>query len=503
MKKLLTSFYGKLSISFLALLLLMGIVQVYLSVKSSMDFVREADQRLNRTLAANIATDLEPFLGETMDMPGIEHMMHYLMVMNPNIEIYLLDKQGEVLAFFAEPAKKVEMEQVDLEPIEIFIAGKGDSWIVGDDPRHRGRRKAFSAATIDLAPDREGYIYVILRSEQFDYASASLWDNFMISTAAKGLLISLICTAIIGLVLFFFMTKRLRLMNDTVRSFEGGDFNARLPVQSRDEFGQLAGAFNQMAGTITGNMDELKKTDDLRRELIANVSHDLRSPLASVQGYLETILMKYDTLSESEKKSYLDISLNNIENLNLLVHELFELSRLDARQIQPRLEPVAVSELVQDVVMKFQPDAERHGVKLKASLDDRLPLVAADVGMIERVLSNLIENAIRHTPTDGEVVVEPRIHNSGVRVSVTDSGCGITAEDLPHIFDRFYRGRRTGRSGTHGTGLGLAIARRMVELHDSDIKVDTEIDHGTTFAFELHSSGSDRKHSPVTSDLAG
>lgn len=482
------TFYGKLSVAFLVLLLAMGVAQIFFSVNSSIEFVKEADQRMNKTLAHDIAVEMEPLLGDTMDMPGIQHLMHYLMVMNPHIEIYLLDKQGKIMAFFAEPAKKVKEESVDLAPVKEFIANNGDKWIVGDDPRYVGRKKAFSAAPIKLGDNRSGYIYVILAGEQFDYASASLWDNFMISTAAKGLLISAICTAIIGLVLFFFMTKRLRRMNDLVRRFEAGDFSRRLPVGSGDEFGQLAIAFNQMADTIVANMDELKRTDVLRRELVANVSHDLRSPLASLQGYLETILMKYDTMPEDQKRSYLEVSLRNIENLNKLVHELFELSRLDALQIQPQLEPLAVSDLVQDVVMKLQPDATQKHIQLQAVHTDQLPMVDADVSMIERVLSNLIENAIRHTPADGEVTVVPSRVNSGVRIEVSDSGCGIPPEDLPHIFNRFYQGHRASGEQKRGTGLGLAIAKKMLELHGSDIRVHTKVNVGTTFYFDLHGS---------------
>jgi signal transduction histidine kinase len=482
------TFYGKLSIAFLVLLLLMGVVQIFFSVNSSIEFVKEADQRVNKTLAHDIGVEMEPLLGDTMDMPGIQHLMHYLMVMNPHIEIYLLDRQGKILAFFAEPAKKVKIESVDLAPVKEFIANNGDKWIVGDDPRYVGRKKAFSVAPIKLSENRDGYIYVILGGEQFDYASASLWDNFMISTAAKALLVSVIFTAIIGLVLFFFMTKRLRRMNDVVRRFESGDFSERLPVGSGDEFGQLASAFNQMADTIVANIDELKRTDVLRRELVANVSHDLRSPLASLQGYLETILMKYDTMPKDQKRSYLEVSLKNIENLNKLVQELFELSRLDALQVQPQLEPLAVSDLVQDVVMKLQPDAIQRHIHLQAIHADHLPMVDADVGMIERVLSNLIENAIRHTPADGEIRVIPSRANSGVRVEVSDSGCGIPPEDLPHIFNRFYQGRRSSDGQKHGTGLGLAIAKKMLELHGSDIRVNTKVNEGTTFYFDLHAS---------------
>lgn len=498
MRKIFQSFYGRLSLTFLVLLLAMGVVQIAISVRSSLEFVKEADQRMNKTLARSIAVDFEPLLGDTMDMPGIQHMMHYLMVMNPHIEIYLLDKNGKILSFFAEPAKKVQLKSVNLEPVKAFIQRNGEVALLGDDPRHAGRRKTFSAAPIKLNETTDGYIYVILGGEQFDYATASLWDSFMLSTAAKTLGVAVACTAVIGLILFFFMTKRLRRMSARVRKFEQGDFSTRLPANRKDEFGQLATTFNQMADRIVANMDELKRTDVLRRELVANVSHDLRSPLASVQGHLETILMRFETLSAEEKKSYLEVCLRNIDKLARLVQELFELSKLEAHQIEPHREPLAISDLVQDVVMKYKPEAEHKGVQFEAAYGEGLPLVDADIGMIERVLSNLIENAIHHTKSGGRVSIEPRRFNSGVRVQISDTGCGIPADDLPYIFDRFYRGQRTGEHQL-GTGLGLAIAKKIVELHGGEIGVETEVDKGTTFSVDLHASGGNAPRvAPVT-----
>jgi len=488
--KLFRTFYGKLSLVFLILLLGMGVVQIVFSVRSSIEFVEEADQRMNKTLARNIAVDIEPMLGDTMDMAGIEHMMHYLMVMNPHIEIYLLDMNGNVLTFFAEPAKKVELETVDLEPITEFIGQDGDVAVLGDDPRHSGRKKLFSAAPIRLNDSTNGFIYVILGGEQFDYASATLWDSFLLSTAAKGLALSILCTGVIGLVLFFFMTKRLRKMNETVRKFEKGDFQKRMPANSSDEFGQLSTTFNQMADKIVASIDELKRTDDLRRELVANVSHDLRSPLASVQGYLETIQLKSASLTDEQKSEYLETSLSSIHKLNRLVHELFELSKLEAHQIEPQLELLSITELVQDVAMKYRPEAERKGVRFESDLKDGLPLVRADVAMIDRVISNLVENAIHHTNDGGEIRIRPDGYNSGVRVSISDTGCGIPEKDIPHIFDRYYRARRVGERKESGTGLGLAIAKKIVELHGGSIDVQTKLGMGTTISFDLHADSS-------------
>lgn len=485
MSKIFSSFYARLSILFLLLLLVLGTIHILISIQSSINYVEEADQRLNTDLAGSIALEFDPFLKDSLNMAGIEHMMHYLMVMNPHIEIYLLDSTGHILAFFAEPAKKVRRERVSLGPIHGFIESDIKTPVQGDDPRNADRQKPFSAAPIKLSDGSDGFIYVILGGEQYDYATASIREDFLTSTALKGLGVSLLFTAIIGLVLIFFMTRRLRAVTEVVTEFKDGNYDRRLPEKSNDDFGQLSRAFNRMADTIVGNMDQLKKTDDLRRELIANVSHDLRSPLASIQGYLETIKIKRRDLSPEELEKYIDISLGNARDLNRMVAELFELSKLDARQIEPHMESFSVSELVQDVVMKFKPTADQKQIVINAQLGEPLPQVRGDIGMIERVLSNLMENAIKYSPERSDIEIIPVRANGSIRVAISDHGSGIAEEDLPRIFSRYFRGTRTGAKSRPGTGLGLAISKKIMELHDSDIVVESKPNSGSTFSFDL------------------
>ena len=232
-------------------------------------------------------------------------------------------------------------------------------------------------------------------------------------------------------------------------------------------------------------MEELKKTDNLRRELVANVSHDLRSPLASIQGYLETIMMKENSLSAEESRKYLQIIFDNTKMLGNLVDDLFELSKLDAQQIQPQTESFSMADLTQDVVIKFNPLAKKLDITLDLNLAKSLPMVQADIALIERALSNLIDNAIRFTPPQGTVTIYLKKKGNQVLVDITDTGPGIPAEELPLIFERFYRIDKSRAKSYGGAGLGLAIAKKIIELHDCKIEVKSEINQGTTFSFGL------------------
>lgn len=485
MKKIFTSFYGKLSLVFLLLLTALGIAQVAITYNSSMQFVRQADQKLNLNLAQNMASEFEPHLEDSLATDRIKQSIHDMMVVNPRIEIYLLDNDGKILAYFIGPNKEIVQDSVDLEPVKKFLTQDYDHLILGEDPRNPNSNKPFSAATIDIGPSGQGYVYVILGGEKYDSALSMLENSYFLRTSLQVFGIILLVTAVLGLILFAFMTKRLRNVTQIIGQFDRGNLEPRVPVQSNDEIGQLAKSFNKMADTIQENVKELEKTDKLRRELIANVSHDLRSPLASIQGYVETILLKDSELDNEKRKKYLDIILKNTSMLRELVKELFELSKLDTKQVDPEFEPFSIADLVQDVTLKFEQKAAEKNANITAEAPSSLPLVVGDIALIERALSNLIENAIQYTPKGGKVEIELNPNEEHIFVSVKDNGSGIEQKDLPHIFDRFYRAEKSRSKGDGGTGLGLAIAKKILELHDQEIHAKNRPESGAVFYFKL------------------
>ena len=474
-------FYLRLSGILLLLLLAAGTVQVAVTLSSYGDFVHESDQRLNRDLAANLAKTFQAFLADSLDEAAIGHVIHDSMAMNPFIEIYVLDEAGQLLAYFADPSK-IKRMAIDIDPVRAWIADDGNlplPWI-GDDPRSLAGRKPFSAAPI-LVGGEPGYLYVILGGELYDSAASMIRESYILRATATTLIAVVACAAIIGVLSFLLLTRRLRHMTDIVRRFRQGDWGQRVQPRGADELGELGAAFDEMADTIVDNVDKLKEIDRERREMVANISHDLRSPLTSVQGYIETILLRDSDLSVEERREFLQTVSQNVRFLNRLVDELFELSKLESGQSQPQPEVFSIQELAHDVVAKYRPLAQERQVRLTPPAPQALPPVRADISMIERTLDNLIENALRFTPAEGEVAIRLRPAVADVQIDVADTGVGISAEELPHIFDRFYRVRRH----PDGTGLGLAISQRIVQAHDRSISVHSHVDEGTTFSFSL------------------
>lgn len=299
-----------------------------------------------------------------------------------------------------------------------------------------------------------------------------------------------------ALLIFFLLTRRLQALGMAVNHFREGDFTRPMRIPSAnargDDIDRLSAAVQEMSERIVEQLQRLQKAETSRRELLANVSHDLRTPLASMQGYLETLLLKQGTLPPEEQRSYLEIASRHSERLGKLIHDLFQLTKLEAHEIEPQFEPFSVTELVQDVVQKFQLAASKRGLRLDSGLTGRQVEIHADIALIEAVLENLIENALRHTPRGGRVTVEVEPQASRVVLRVTDTGHGIASEDLPNVFERYYHVDRGEKGDAGGTGLGLAIVRQIVGLHGGEIRVDSRLGHGTTFSFDL----------PVAVDLA-
>jgi signal transduction histidine kinase len=238
-----------------------------------------------------------------------------------------------------------------------------------------------------------------------------------------------------------------------------------------------------MAERIIQLIKELKQADALRRELVTNITHDLRTPLTSLQGYLETLILKQGELKPEEEHDYLAIAIKHSHQLGRLVSQLFELAKLDSPDVQVHLESFCLDELIEDIVQKFQLSVEKKRIKLQTNSAEHLPMVFADIGLIERVFENLIENAIRYTPENGSITITVVPDGDKLVVKVADTGSGIRPEYIPNLFDRSYRVKR--EYPGDGTGLGLPISKRILELHQSGIEVESEVDVGTTFTYTL------------------
>ena len=307
--------------------------------------------------------------------------------------------------------------------------------------------------------------------------------------AIAGTLLFALLTA---LLLFNRMTQRLQSLTATMETFRQSDFSeppdllSQFRTDSENEIDRLGTIFTHMADRIVHQIKELREADALRRELVTNIAHDLRTPLTSLQGYLETLLIKEGGLTPEEHQNYLTIAIKRSEQLGKLVSELFELAKLDSPDVQVSFEPFSLGELIQDVLQKFQLVAEKKKISLHANPAESLPLALADIGLCERVLENLIEIAVRYTGEDGSISVSVVLKD--VRMEVQVLGfyrLRIRPKDIAQLFDRSSRLKRERPKAADRAGLGLVIVKRILELHGSDIQVKSTVNVGTSFTFTL------------------
>ena len=295
---------------------------------------------------------------------------------------------------------------------------------------------------------------------------------------ATGIAISL------GYFLSATVSDNLKALALGAREIARGRLNTRVHIPGRDETADLARSFNHMAAQLETMARKQQELDALRRELIAWVGHDLRTPLASVRAIIEALA---DGVVEDPDtvQRYLRTAKRDIDSLAVLIDDLFEMAQIDAGGLKLDRQPNSLADLVSDTLESFRNLAQEKGIELSGAVVPDVDPVVLDARQIGRVLSNLVSNAIRHTPAGGSVAVRAFPVPEGVRVEVTDTGEGIRSEDLPHVFEQFYRGEKSRSRATGGAGLGLAIAKGIVEAHGGRIGVQSTPGQETLFYFIL------------------
>lgn len=447
--------------------------------------------RLYYNRAQTYVDQLKPALGKNYDELKLKQLLRQMQASHPWKDFYVLGEDGRILIHEKDPLVSPNTFEpksriVDIRPIKEFVSWNGVSrrTFEGSDPYKPEASQWFIAAEISLE-ERDGYLYIVLfkRRERVgvEYETPLPWYYDWI--VIIGCII-----VMLGIILTLIFVHPIRRILGVVERITEGSLSERTSVKGRDELAQLGSKINIMADTIESMVSQLQRTDALQREMVSALSHDFGTPLFSAQAYLERVTNGKENLSEDQKKEFLNVAHRNLEKLRELVRSFFELSKLDARDVAPKVEPFSVLDIVtEEILPKLQPLAEQNQITLRAEYDKRLPRVSADVGLIERVLTNLITNAIRYNQAGGDVLVKLTKNIDKVEIQVSDTGIGISEAELPFVFDRFYRSDKARSSASGGSGLGLAIVKKILESHDEEITVSSVLGQGTVFTFSLDS----------------
>jgi len=485
--------FARLSAALLLVVALIGGGFFLVEQFSTRLYYEEITQRLNSSIAMYVTGEMQLIENHEVNEEALTLLAQRAMIINPTVEVYLLDTQGQILAH-ALPPESIQTQHVALEPVNALISGETEMPLRGTDPRNIDRQKIFSAFPVMHNEVLQGYLYAILGGQKYDELANSARGSYVQKLSLGALVAIVLAAFLVGLLVFGLLTRRLTRLTGDVQRFTNSGFDPAMTEAlgasisqpgAQDEIGQLREAFSRMANKIREQFEGLEETDRLRRELVSNVSHDLRTPLASIHGYVDTLLLKNDSLSEEERLHYLEITRKHTLRLGRLIGDLFELSKLDSTSIKPSLESFSLAELLQDVTQEFELEAEKKGLHIKVHAQAEASMVHADIGLIQRVLENLLRNAARYTPAGGTISISLDKKPGCVAVAVSDTGCGIAEHDIDRIFDRFYRSEQGEEERSNSAGLGLAIVKRILDLHGSRITVSSALNQGTRFEFDI------------------
>jgi len=338
----------------------------------------------------------------------------------------------------------------------------------------RGGAPAFARPVPILAGGKVAGVVVVPPQAPFGF----LLGRFapMLAVVAGGVLI--VGTVLTSLMIFGPARRRLRDVEAAARRFGAGDLTARAPERGGDEVAAVASAFNAMAADLAARAEALTVSDRTRRQLLADVSHELTTPVTAIRGYIETLSMPELTLDESTRRRYLSIISDETQRLERLIGDLLELARLEGGGGSLIFEPLGVAELFDRVRARHEPACRAAGVSMETTIAPGAETVLGDRDRLERALQNLAANAVRYAPEGAIVRLTASVKGTGatppVSLAVEDSGPGIPAEHLPHVFDRFYKADESRAGVSGGSGLGLSIVKAIVERHGGTITVTSQ-----------------------------
>ncbi len=475
--------FWRIAVVFTTVLVVLGSIFVLIASKFSRNYYTAVHQQLYGDIAQHLAYFTQPIKNGQPDTAVTHDIIHSTMVANPSVEVYLLDTAGNIIDYVV-PDTTVQIHRVNIALVKQWLAAKESERPMGDNPKLPNEPAIFSTAPVYENKRLSGYVYAVLASEKQRAVLRALSGHLYTRLSIAIFFLALLLAFIVGMVTFFLITDSIRKIADVVKRFKEGDYSARISGNIKGDLGMLTSTFNEMADVIVSNIDKITATDKFRQELIANVSHDLRTPLSIMQGYIETLMIKKEKLTETEKEKYLSIVHDSAQRLSGLVEQLFQYAKLEANLVTPQKEPFFINELASDILLSYQLKASGRMIRLEIDAADNLPRVFADIALTESVFQNLLDNAFKFTPNGGRIKIILSHATNGIRVQVADTGSGIAPEDQKYVFERY---KQVGKdiSAKKGMGIGLAIVKKILELHHTTIDMISEPGKGTTFRFVL------------------
>ncbi len=469
---------GLLVFSLITILSLLFIIITYFSATY---FFNASTELLNKDVAAHIAKFTSPFEESNINKSKADSVFYNAMVVSPSIEVYFLDTTGKVV-YYEAPDSAIKLHRIPLGNINKLIASKGEDYTVSPDPKDPSHDKIFSAAEVIKGKKKLGYIYVILGSKKYNNTTELLFTSHAGTLALEAFCIIIIASFIISMYYVKRLQRRYNAVVGVLDQFRQGNFEARFAEHKNDELTPVTSSFNAMAELLSQNIARLKKTEIERKNFIANISHDLRTPLSIAVGYAETLINEQEQIKQHHQKEYMQLVFSKLKQVENMVMQLFELSRLDAVDFKPEKEPFIFSEILQEIANSFAIAAAGKNIQISCVGCREVIWTRGDIKMMERVLQNLISNAVKNTPESGNILIELKQQNNHLIAGIENTGESMSSELISWInSDESALQARP----HHKIGLGLIIVKRILSLHNSKLSASAGVAFGNRFSFQL------------------
>ena len=460
-----------------AMLLLLALLGVTVSGMFQNQYMSEAEDRLRREAEEINSVVLTEYLDDDKRPSATDKLKVRARQYDALIQIYFIDLKYGKVVFLDEESKAKWGTALDYD-----MSAVADAIKTGDDPGALTTTQLAGLVDIPVMS-----LSRPIRTEDGTIMGALFLHTDMSRTSSSirqvylNVLLSSFISVILALLAVSYITVRMTKpivdMNSTVTRFSKGDYSARVAVTGADEVSQLGGSFNEMATAINS-------LEQARRTFLANVSHELRSPLASMRGFLEA--MRDGTICVEDYEKYLDIVIGENYRMGEMVNDLLDLARIESGHYALHMEPFDINELIIRTLLTFEARVNSRGLDVRLELGDDGPMVLADSSQIAQVIRNLIDNAIKFSPEGGILTLTTVFGKQIATVSVWNNGEGIANEDLPYIFDRFYKAEKAHTPSGSSTGLGLSIVDRVIRQHGQSITAESPEQGGALFRFTLN-----------------
>ena len=475
--------FGRILLMVFALITILSVTFIVISYQSVVHYYQASTQLLNKDVAGHIATFTSPFEQEGLNKQKADSVFYQAMVISPSVEVYFLDTTGRVI-YFHGAQHEIRQPAISLENIREYLNRNGQLYIKGPDPRDPADPKIFSAAAVQGKSGIIGYIYVILGSTEYRSVTRLIFKSHAGGLLVEIFLFILLATFVLTFLYVNRLERNFRKLILVLKRFESGDLTARFQENEKNELTPVTDAFNKMAGMLIENIEKLKRAEVERKDFTTNISHDLRTPLAIARGYAETVSLNLENTDagQSVNAGYSKLIISNIQTVEHMVQQLLDLSKMESAAMQLQKQPFVFSEIVQELVHSLSLTAHEKKITIRCVDCENTTWIHADIHMMERVIQNLLTNALKFTPEYGQILIQLKNLQNQLVFEIANQGSPMSGNLLAWLNDNKSDASNT-RPYNHG--LGLVIVKTILQLHHFPMEARYTQGIGNSIAFQM------------------